>query len=229
MQNDKHIRRCLETGSTSALQSLTKILGMPTTGRIGRTLLLLLIAGQVLAACTTLSEASTRPAAKGTATTATVGTTGVNDIHLEQVPWCSHPLLTFSEGDGVTQISEATWETARKQANFTPYLPATLPSGTCVLGDAGGVNEAGDAVTLDITYRHPDFGTLAFTETPPTLGGPTPNAPPDCRISHGVVCFGAYGTTEILITVQRGTLEDVKALFGTLQPTQQWHPPVTGG
>lgn len=226
MRNDKHIRYCLETGATNALQSLTKILGVPTTRLIVRTILLLLIAGQVLAACTSLSEASTHPAAKGTVT-ATVETRGANDIRLDQVPWCSHPLLVFT--DGVTQMSEATWETARKQTNLTPYLPATLPRGTCVVAGWGGVNSDGYAVTLSVTYRHPHFGTLGFSETPPSVGGPAPNAPPDCRISYGVLCFGAYSTTEILMDVGHGTVEDVKALFGTLQPIQQWHPPITGG
>src|SRR5262249_58752067 len=60
------------------------------------------------------------------------GTTA-KDLRLAQVPWCDKPFVKFQDNGTVNQPVLTDWAQVRDQLNFTPYLPPTVPNGTCLV------------------------------------------------------------------------------------------------
>src|SRR5579885_2766856 len=53
------------------------------------------------------------------------------DVQLSQVPWCDAPLISFQDDSTTTQKIITDWSAVKDQLGFTPYLPSTMPKGTC--------------------------------------------------------------------------------------------------
>lgn len=196
-------------------------------------------AGVVLAfsvAGCALPGASTSTGASATSTPSTVALTGV--------PWCDTPLITFQDDSTTTLKTITSWDAAKSQLGFTPYLPPTLPRGTCLALAGGALHDPIFGGHFEITYVLPKTGALSFSEAPKRANLPTsfqcvsatvpstasatatpgatpaPTATPDKTTN----CLGVVGNTAISIasTEQEAALQ---TLFKSLKPGLDWVPP----
>ncbi len=164
---------------------------------------------------------------------------------LSQLSWCDRPLIEFQDDAQTAQTTIAKWDEVKDQLGFTPYLPASLPKGSCLVVAGGTIHDPIYGGHFSITYDLPTIGPLSFSEapkrpnldssfqctqstlgTPPAQGGsatPGAGATPGTQSGVTTICLGVISGTSISMA-SRQSQSELKSLFGTLQPNVQWVP-----
>lgn len=154
------------------------------------------------------------------------GTTA-KDLRLAQVPWCDKPFVKFQDNGTVNQPVLTDWAQVRDQLNFTPYLPPTVPNGTCLVLAGGTIHDPIYGGRMSITYQLPNGIPVSFSEAPKraNLGNAL-----QCQLSatdtQVTICIGAIANTTVTIA-SRQSQSDVQQLFQSLQANVEWVPVVT--
>ena len=177
---------------------------------------------------------------------------GPNTLTLAQVPWCDQPSVTFQDDGKLSHPIVSDWSLVKSQLDFTPYLPTTMPKGSCLALVGGSIHDPIFGGHFRITYNLPGNLPLSFSEAPKQtvvnnlgnglqcsqvapLGGPTatpngtPNATPVATASPPLsVCVGNIGNTNISMASPQASTT-LQHLFGSLQPNVDWVPQSGGG
>ncbi len=154
----------------------------------------------------------------------TASTSTANDLQLAQVPWCDKPLISFQDDGTTSQKIITDWSSVKDQLGFTPYLPTTMPKGTCLALAGGSIHNPIYGGQLSITYVLPNVGPLSFSQAPkrPNLPSAT-QCVQSAQDSKTTICAGVKDNTSITIA-SRQTAAELQALFGQLQPNVNWLP-----
>jgi hypothetical protein len=207
-----------------------------------------LIVGLLFSACSSLIG--------GPATTATpVGQA------LSNIRWCGKPLMIFHDEGAVTPTRTTTtgtptpgatstpvvgsdtvqtisdWSTVKTNLGFTVYLPATLPSGSCLVSAQATIHDPIFGGSFLIGYLLPNHSSLSISEAPlktqssafecsATSTTPTASAGKTATpalSTPGLLCLGAKNTTSIVIS-EPGTSSQLQQIFTGLQANVNWIP-----
>ena len=146
------------------------------------------------------------------------------DVQLSQVPWCDAPLISFQDDSTTTQKIITDWSAVKDQLGFTPYLPSTMPKGTCLALAGGSIHNPIYGGQLSITYVLPSVGPLSFSQAPkrPNLPSAT-QCIQSAQDSKTTICAGVKENTSVTIA-SRQTAGELQAIFNTLQPNVNWLP-----
>lgn len=171
-------------------------------------------------------------------------------LALAQIPWCDGPSINFQDDGKLQQPDITDWNAVKGQLGFTPYLPTTLPRGTCLALAGGTIHDPVLGAQFRITYVLPGSAPLSFSEAPkrpasagglgsklqcsqaiqPTGGaqGGTPiaGATPSPTPATVTVCLGAQGRTSITIAAAQSG-DAITRMFNALQPSADWLPSTT--
>ncbi len=158
---------------------------------------------------------------------------------LAKLAWCDKPLLTFQDDSTTTPTTKSSWDDVKGQLGFTPYLPETLPSGTCLALAGGSIHDPVFGGHFDITYVLPNLGPVSFSEAPKKANlpssfqcvqGPTPSATPQGTSTatatpapRTTTCLGVQGDTAISLA-SRESQANLQTLFKSLKPNVTWVP-----
>lgn len=162
---------------------------------------------------------------------------GANSLTLAETPWCDKPLINFQDDSTTSQATITNWQQVRDQLGFTPYLPTTLPKGSCLALAGGSIHDPIYGGHFSITYILPQGSPISFSEAPKranlgdtvqcsqdtqkTLQGtPTPATQ---QTTPSTVCIGAIAKTSITIAA-RQSADEVKNMFSSLQANVEWVP-----
>ncbi|HEY7780518.1 MAG TPA: hypothetical protein VIC85_09940 [Ktedonobacterales bacterium] len=171
-------------------------------------------------------------------------------LTLAQVPWCDGPSIHFQDDGKLQQPDITDWQAVKGQLGFTPYLPATLPRGTCLALAGGTIHDPVLGAQFRITYVLPGSAPLSFSEAPQhaaSAGGlgtklqcsqaiqprggaqggtPIAGATPSPTAAVVTVCLGAQGRTSITIAAASSS-DTLIRMFNALQPATVWLPTST--
>jgi hypothetical protein len=153
--------------------------------------------------------------------------TDPNHPALALLSWCDHPSIEFQDDSTTQQTVITDWTKVKDQLGFTPYLPATLPKGSCLVLAGGTVHDPIYGARLSMTYDLPNSVPLSFSEAPKraNLGGAL-----QCQASATdtttSICIGSITDTTITIAA-RESQGEVQTLFNSLQPNVDWVPSST--
>lgn len=168
---------------------------------------------------------------------------------LAETPWCDRAILNFQDAGTTSGTILTKWSQVRDQLGFTPYLPSSLPKGTCLVLAGGSIHDPIYGGRLSVTYDLPQTGPLSFSEAPKRAslsdkvqctqdvvatpeGGSTSNASTTpaaapaatpTAVPATTICLGTIGKTTISIATRQSTA-DVQKLFAALQPSLDWVP-----
>lgn len=160
-----------------------------------------------------------------------------DSLTLAHTPWCDKPLINFQDDSTTSQATITNWQQVRDQLGFTPYLPATLPKGSCLALAGGSIHDPIYGGHFSITYILPTGSPISFSEAPKRAnlgdkvqcsqdtqktqqGTPTPAAQ---QTTPSTVCIGAIAKTSITIAARQST-DEVQNIFSTLQANVEWVP-----
>src|SRR6266516_2540165 len=203
-----------------------------------------LLASAVLTSCSGLNlGGSPSPSPTGKAATPTPTTTALARLH-----WCDKPLMVFrdlaaSGTPGVKAGNPTTitdWSVVEPRLGFTDYLPATLPTGSCLVSASGTVRDPILGSNFVIGYILPDHSPITLSQapqrsqsaafqcspasdtggTPPKTG--TPKTAP-VAADPTQFCSGVRGSTNIVFS-SRGKTDTLQQFFKALQPDVDWIP-----
>ncbi len=202
-----------------------------------------LLASTLLASCSGLNlGGSPAPRATGKAATPTPGVTALARLH-----WCDKPLTVFrnlaaSSTPGVSSGNPTTirdWNQVKSQLGFTIYLPATLPTGSCLVSASGTVRDPILGSNFVIGYMLPDHSSITLSQAPqrtqntvfqcspaPSTSGTksvTPTTTPAASQEPTQFCSGTRGSTNIVFS-SRDKTNALQQFFNTLQPDVDWVP-----
>ena len=136
------------------------------------------------------------------------------------------------------------WQQVKSELGFTPYLPVTLPAGTCLVSAYGMVHDPILGGSFTIGYLLPDHSAVTFSEAP--LSAQNKNAQFQCNVmtssdtttvkksgtpvatsSKATLplqdCTGVRTTTSVVFSA-RGTTASLHGFFNALQPNVNWVP-----
>jgi hypothetical protein len=162
-----------------------------------------------------------------------------NTVRLTDVPWCDTPSIAFQDDAKLSHTIVTDWAAVKDQLDFTPYLPPTMPSGSCLALAGGTIHDPIFGGLFRITYYTPKNGPISFSEAPKhgqtgagaaqcTAAAPTatPVQTPGTTPTPGLtVCLGTINGTSITVAAAQ-TTDAMQKLFGTLQATTDWVPQV---
>ncbi|MBF6590894.1 MAG: hypothetical protein IVW57_10260 [Ktedonobacterales bacterium] len=149
-------------------------------------------------------------------------------INLANLPWCDRPSISFQDDGTTTQSILTKWALVKDQLGFTPYLPPTLPQGSCLALAGGSIHNPIIGAQLSITYVLPKIGPLALSEAPKRASLPTAlqcvaNPVPGTKSETTAICQGVMESTSITL-VSRQSTSDLQQIFHALQPNVEWVP-----
>lgn len=159
------------------------------------------------------------------------------DQTLSALPWCDQPLISFQDYSQSSQQAITQWGAVKDQLGFTPYLPTTLPKGSCLDLVGGSIHDPIFGGHLSITWVLPTVGPISFSEAPkrgsvtstpqcansmPTATG-TPGTQSQLNNQSTTICVAALGDASVTIAAHMST-SDLQAYFGKLQPNVDWQP-----
>jgi hypothetical protein len=175
-----------------------------------------------------------------------------NQLALAQIPWCDQPSITFQDDSKLTPATLTDWATIKRNLGFTPYLPATLPKGTCLALAGGSVHDPIYGGRFLITYYLPNTGPLSFSEAPknanagghlangvqcsqssigatPTTASTTPAAGATAAatstpVAPLTICLGTLSETNISVASAMSE-QELQSLYKGLKPNVEWVPP----
>jgi hypothetical protein len=169
------------------------------------------------------------------------GTTSSSETSLAQLAWCDSPLIEFQDDSKTPQSTLTIWDDVKDQLGFTPYLPGTLPNGSCLVLAGGSIHDPIYGGHFSITYNLPATGPLSFSEAPKrssldsklqctqtaTGASTTPTASatgtPGTQNGAATVCLGVIANTSVTIAA-RQSQSDLETLFGMLKANVDWVP-----
>ncbi len=148
------------------------------------------------------------------------GRTQLNQLH-----WCDKPTQLFQDGSQSPPGVLTEWSKVKAQLNFTVYLPATLPDGSCLVSAHALVNDKVLGSTFSISYLLPGGVPLAFSETAVSEQSSTGafQCSPDASNQGTFDCLGARDKTNVVM-VSKAEQKDLQSLFNGLQPNVDWQP-----
>ena len=154
-------------------------------------------------------------------------TTTSTTANLAQLSWCDQPLIEFQDNASTSQNVLSNWNQVKDQLGFTPYLPPTLPKGSCLVLAGGVIHDPIYGGHLSITYDLPgDQGPVSFSEAPkrPNLDTKL-QCSQDTQDKQNVttICLGVINGTSVTIA-SRQTQSQVQLLFNSLQANVAWVP-----
>ena len=166
------------------------------------------------------------------------------DQSLSALPWCDAPLISFQDDSQPSQPSLTQWDSVKGALGFTPYLPTTLPKGSCLDLVGGSIHDPVFGGHLSITWVLPNTGPISFSEAPRrgaavsttpqcATSAPTPQATssatssatttPQASGDTTTICIGALGDTSVTIASHL-TASALQAYYSKLQPNVDWQP-----
>lgn len=147
-----------------------------------------------------------------------------SDQALASLSWCDRPLITFQDDSTTAQNMLTKWDDVKGQLGFTPYLPQTMPRGTCLALAGGSVHNPIYGGQFSITYVLPKIGPVSFSEAPLHQGmSKNTQCIQSTQDKKTTICVGAIANTSITIA-SRQSQSDIQSMFGTLKPDVEWVP-----
>src|SRR5258708_25905073 len=89
-----------------------------------------------------------------------------NTLTLTQVQWCDTPSIAFQDDGKLSHTVLTDWSAVKDQLDFTPYLPASLPKGTCLALAGGTIHDPIFGGLFRITYSLPGSRPIRFPPAP---------------------------------------------------------------
>lgn len=174
---------------------------------------LLLVLTLALSACGPFGSKGSGPLASG------------NDSQsLASLSWCDRPLITFQDDSTTAQTMLTSWSAVKDQLGFTPYLPETLPKGSCLALAGGSIHNPIYTGQFSITYVLPTIGPVSFSEAPLHQGlSSKTQCIQSTQDNKTTICVGAIANTSITIA-SRQSAADIQAIYGNLKPDVEWVP-----
>lgn len=148
---------------------------------------------------------------------------------------------TPSAGPG-TPSTITDWSTVKANLGFTIYLPATLPTGSCLVSAQATIHDPIFGGSFTIGYLLPDHASLSISEAPlksqnvtfecnstsittptATAKGTATAATPSPTQTANQLCSGAKSTTNIVLSGP-GPVSELQKTFDSLQPDVSWIP-----
>lgn len=154
------------------------------------------------------------------------GSTTSNQQSLGAVPWCAQPQISFVDSGSSTQQAIDQWSKVKGELGFTPYLPPTLPKGTCLDLVGGAIHDPIFGGHLSITWVLPNGGgPISFSEAPKRGNtAATPQCAQTSQTSQATtVCIGVAGDTSVTIASHLSQSE-IKSYFSQLKSAANWEP-----
>jgi hypothetical protein len=154
---------------------------------------------------------------------------------LSALPWCVQPQISFVDSGSSSQQTITQWDQVKGQLGFTPYLPDSLPKGTCLDLVGGAIHDPVFGGHLSITWILPGGNPISFSEAPKRgntaatpqceqSAGSTPTTPPAGQATSATtVCIGAVGDTSVTVASFLPQSQ-VVTYFKTLKPASNWEP-----
>lgn len=226
----------------------------------GYAVLGLLLSGVLLASCA-------NPIGGGPSVTPTP-----SSLALAKLKWCSQPFIVFRDehasgtatpgstpsatpATNATATSTTTpqgtptpatltdWSQIKPLLGFTIYLPAALPTGTCLVSVSGTLHDPVFGGSFTIGYLLPNHTALSLSEAPQSstslsfqctqgngttqqsikAGTATPTASPAAAETSYMVCSGVKGSTNVVFSAQ-GSMPYLTGFYNGLQPNVDWLP-----
>jgi hypothetical protein len=139
----------------------------------------------------------------------------------DRVSWCNAPDVTFEDDGTSPSATIKDWKHAQPLLGFTPLLPPTLPTGTCLAAAGGVVRNSTFGGRFIITYELPDHGALSLAESPKLQDIPTPQ----CSADTGSIttCRQTQHGLDITISSTQ-TAAQLRSLLASLHPDAAWVP-----
>jgi hypothetical protein len=143
---------------------------------------------------------------------------------LTALSWCDRPLITFQDDSTTAQKLLSNWDDVKDQLGFTPYLPESMPQGTCLALAGGSIHNPIYGGQFSITYVLPKLGPVSFSEAPLHQGmSSKTQCIQSAQDTKTMICVGAISNTSITIA-SRQPEADIQAIFGTLKANVAWVP-----
>ncbi|HEY7834842.1 MAG TPA: hypothetical protein VIG30_14810 [Ktedonobacterales bacterium] len=175
---------------------------------------------------------------------------GPNSLSLSQVHWCDQPSVNFQDDGKLSHPILTDWNQVKDQLGFAPYLPASMPKGTCLALVGGSIHDPIFGGHFRITYDLPGNVPLSFSEAPkqtvvnnlgngvqcsqvapaPTIAPVgTPNGTPQPTPSPALsVCVGNIANTNVSLASPQPSAT-LQQMFSGLQANPDWVPQQGGG
>lgn len=162
-------------------------------------------------------------------------------LAINAVPWCDgQSLLSFQDDSTTAQTTLTDWSQVKGQLGFTPYLPTTLPKGTCLALAGGTIHDPIYGGHLSVTYVVPNVGPVSFSEAPIHSGqqraiqcvansqqpSSTSTSTSTSTSAATAICIGVQGSTTITLASTQSTTQ-LQDFFKTLAPAKDWAPAAT--
>lgn len=185
--------------------------GMKPTLRTGVAVLALLMALAGLAGCSLFGDGG-------------ASANSDSGVGLAKLPWCDKPLITFQDNGTTAHTTLTNWDDVKSQLGFTPYLPPTLPKGSCLVLAGGTIHDPIYGGHLSITYDVPTTGPISFSEAPKRANlGDKLQCTSSAQDAKTTICLGTIADTSITVA-SRQTSKDLQTLFRSLKPNVSWVP-----
>jgi type II secretory pathway pseudopilin PulG len=147
------------------------------------------------------------------------GGTALNQLH-----WCDKPTQLFQDGSQTPPAALTEWSQVKAQLDFTVYLPATLPDGSCLVSAHALVKDKVLGSNFSVSYLLPGGVPLALSETSLSDQNASPfQCSADASNKGTFDCLGAKDKTNVVI-VSKAAQKDLQSLFSGLQPNVDWQP-----
>lgn len=144
--------------------------------------------------------------------------------NLNALAWCDQPLISFQDDSQQSQ-QLTSWSAVKDQLGFTPYLPATLPTGSCLDLVGGTIHDPIFGGHLSITWVLPKTGAISFSEAPKR--GAVSSTPQCTQSQQGsdatTICIAAVQNTSVTIAAHLSA-SDIQSYFSNLQANVDWQP-----
>jgi hypothetical protein len=214
------------------------------------------LSGSILISSVLLVACSSPLAGGGNGAPNVQNTATTSQVPLSRLQWCGKPLMVFRDEGAATTTPVATqittpatanstpatiddWQQVRSNLGFTVFLPATLPTGTCLMNASATIHDPIFGGNFTIGYLLPDHSALSFSEAPlrsqntafqcspsSTSGATKQDASTKVAGSTKntlLLCSGARTTTHVVFSAL-GTVTTLEQFFRNLQPDLAWIP-----
>ncbi len=152
------------------------------------------------------------------------GGSGSNEVALANLSWCDTPLISFQDNGTTARTTLTNWNDVKGQLGFTPYLPPTLPKGSCLVLAGGTIHDPIYGGHLSITYDVPQTGPISFSEAPKRANlGDKLQCTPSSQDAKTTICLGTIANTSITAASHQSAA-DLQSLIKTLQANVSWVP-----
>ncbi len=152
------------------------------------------------------------------------GATVSSTAPLNQLKWCSSPVVVFINDASAPPQKLATWKEAQAALGFRPLLPAQLPANLCLVSADAIAHDPAQGSHFSLTYAGSNFQALSIAETPALQIIAQPNC--SAGVSQNITIATCQLTiSHITITVTgMESIQYLRGLFTQLQPNINWEP-----